>query len=184
MVRATGKMMRKLVRYGLLAIVLNALFAILIPYAEIAFYTARLASMPVPTVYHLPVDDVKAGSLRDSWHASRDGGRRRHEGIDIFAARGTPVRSTTEGIVLRIGQGGLGGRVIWILGPGGERHYYAHLDRVAGIFPGMRLEAGTLIGFVGNSGNAKGTPPHLHYGIYTASGPINPYPLFGSEAAQ
>jgi murein DD-endopeptidase MepM/ murein hydrolase activator NlpD len=64
-----------------------------------------------------------------------------------------------------------------VLGPGGQRHYYAHLDRFAGVFAGMRVQAGTLLGYVGNSGNAKGTPPHLHYGIYTASGAINPYPL-------
>lgn len=174
--------MHKLIRYGLLAVVFNAFLVILTPYVENAFYAARLASMSSPAVYHLPVAKVKIGSLRDSWHASRDGGQRRHEGIDIFAPHGTAVRSTTEGIVLRTGQGGLGGRVIWILGPGGERHYYAHLDRFAGIYPGMRLEAGAVIGYVGNSGNAKGTPPHLHYGVYTASGPVNPYPLFRSTA--
>lgn len=174
--------MRKLIRYGLLAVFLNALFAILIPYAQTTFYAARLASLPQPVIYHLPVDKVKTASLRDSWHAPRDGGRRRHEGIDIFAPRGTPVRSTTEGIVLRVGQAGLGGRVIWILGPGGQRHYYAHLDRFAGVHAGMRVEAGSLIGYVGNSGNAKGTPPHLHYGIYASGGAINPFPLLQPPA--
>lgn len=169
--------MSKWIRYGLLAIFLSIVIAVARPYAERAVYAMRLAAMPAPTVYRLPVDKVGPAALRDSWHAPRDGGRRRHEGIDIFAPRGTAVRAATEGIVLRIGHGGLGGRSVWVLGPGGQRHYYAHLDRFAGVFAGMRVQEGTLLGFVGNSGNAKGTPPHLHYGIYTVSGPINPYPL-------
>lgn len=174
--------MRVLIRYFFLAVFLSALFAIFAPYVENALYAMRLAAMPVPTVYLIPVDNVKVASLQDSWHAPRDGGRRRHEGIDIFAPRGTAVRSTTEGIVLRIEQTRLGGRVIWILGPGGQRHYYAHLDRFAGVFPGMRVDAGTIIGYVGNSGNAAGTPPHLHYGLYTTTGPINPHPLLRQVA--
>lgn len=174
--------MRKLVPYGLLAVFLNALLGILLPYAEDAFYAARLSTLPVPAVFHLPVDKVRTASLHDSWHAPRDGGRRPHEGIDIFAPRGTAVRSTTEGVVWRLGQGGLGGRAVWILGPGGQRHYYAHLDRFAGVYPGMRVEAGSLIGYVGNSGNAKGTPPHLHYGIYKRGGAINPFPFLQAPA--
>jgi murein DD-endopeptidase MepM/ murein hydrolase activator NlpD len=169
--------MRRMIHYGLLAIFINAVIAALGPYVERTIYAMRLAAMPSPAMYRLPVDDVRPAALSDSWHAPRDGGRRRHEGIDIFAPRGTAVRSATEGIVSRIGHAGLGGRAVWVLGPGGQRHYYAHLDRFAGVFAGMRVQAGTLLAYVGNSGNAKGTPPHLHYGIYTASGPINPYPL-------
>lgn len=175
--------MKRFLRCGLLAIVLNAVFAIAGPHAERAIYTLRLSAMPVPQAYHLPVDGIRPAALRDSWHASRDGGRRRHEGIDIFAPRGTVIRSTTEGMVLRTGHGGLGGRTVWITGPGGHKHYYAHMDRFAGLVPGMRIAAGTVIGYVGDSGNAKGTPPHLHYGIYSAAGPINPYPLLKPAAA-
>lgn len=56
-------------------------------------------------------------------------------------------------------------------------HYYAHMQQFADIEVGEWVEAGEVIGYVGDSGNAKGTPPHLHYGIYTRSGVVNPYPL-------
>lgn len=169
--------MKKLLHHGLLAILLNGLFAIVGPIVESAWYVMRLSAMPVPQHYFFPVEGVRAAALRDSWQAPRDGGRRTHEGIDIFAPRGTPIRATTEGVVLRTGQSRRGGNLVWILGPGGHRHYYAHLDRFAGLVPGQRIKAGCVIGYVGNSGNARGTPPHLHYGIYSASGPYNPYPL-------
>ena len=168
--------MRTLVRHLLLAVFLSGLIALVEPWVEMTIYTAQLASRPAPASLPIPVDRVRVNALRDSWHAARTAGRR-HEGVDIFAPKGTPVRSTTEGVVARIGNSRLGGLVVWVIGPGGHRHYYAHLDRVAGIHRGQRIEAGTLLGYVGNTGNARGTPPHLHYGIYTGRGPINPFPL-------
>jgi murein DD-endopeptidase MepM/ murein hydrolase activator NlpD len=129
-----------------------------------------------PATLPVPVDRIKSHDLRDTWGAPRSGGRR-HQGIDIFAPRGTPVRSATRGLVWRVGQNRLGGNVVWVLGPGGELHYYAHLDRVAGIAAGDIVERGGLLGYVGNTGNARNTPYHLHYGIYTLShGAINPFP--------
>ena len=80
------------------------------------------ASLPVP------VDGVRASTIRNTWGAPRDRDRR-HQGIDIFAKQGTPVRSTTEGLVVRIGQNSLGGNVVWVMGPGRQSHYYAHLSR-------------------------------------------------------
>ena len=71
----------------------------------------------------------------------------------------------------------MGGNVVSILGPGGVGHYYAHLQQFADIQPGDWVEVGSVLGYVGDSGNAKGTPPHVHYGIYTQSGAVNPYPL-------
>lgn len=150
---------------------------------RLALYSARLAAMPAPASLAMPVEGVRAASLRDSWHAPRDGGGRRHEGLDIFAPRGRPVRSATEGIVMRVGTNRLGGQVVWVMGPGGQRHYYAHLDRFAGVRAGQRVEAGTVLGYVGTTGNARGTPPHLHYGIYTVRGPISPYPLLMRNAS-
>ena len=150
---------------------------------RLVLYSARLAAMPAPDSLAMPVEGVLPGMLRDSWQAPRDGGRRRHEGLDIFAPRGRPVRAATEGIVLRVGTNPLGGQVVWVMGPGGQRHYYAHLDRFAGVRAGQRVEAGTVLGYVGTTGNARGTPPHLHYGIYTARGPISPYPLLMRHAA-
>jgi len=169
-----------LIRNLLAAIGLTALIALLEPYLEIALYSARLASLAAPAQLPIPVDGVRASALRDSWHAGRSGGRR-HEGVDIFAPHGTPVRATTEGVVARTGSNRLGGLVVWVLGPAGQRHYYAHLSRLADVFAGQRVTAGTLLGYVGNTGNARGTPPHLHYGIYTHRGAINPFPLLRGE---
>ena len=79
--------------------------------------------------------------------------------------------------------GGLGGRQVWVLGPARERHYYAHLDDWApGLQTGDVVQPGTLLGFVGTTGNAQGTPPHLHYGIYGADGALNPWPLVRAGA--
>lgn len=141
-----------------------------------AWYAARLMAMPRPVALPVPVAGVRPRALRDTWGGARSEGRK-HEGIDIFARRGTAVLSATEGIVTRVGTNRLGGRVVWVLGPGGQRHYYAHLDHYADVTAGMRIEAGRVLGYVGNTGNAAGTPPHLHYGIYEMGGAINPYPL-------
>lgn len=136
----------------------------------------RLSRLPPASEVLVPVAGVPRRSIADTWGAPRAGGRR-HEGTDIFAARGTPVRSATRGIVLRIGETGIGGRQAWVLGPGNERHYYAHLDEwVDGLHVGQVLQPGEPLGSVGDSGNARGTPPHLHYGIYGRSGALNPHP--------
>lgn len=163
-------------------VLLLSLLPLVEPVLRLAIYAARLASLPAPERLIFPVDTARPGGLRDSWHAARQGGRR-HEGIDIFAPHGTPVRATTEGIVARIGSNRLGGMVVWVIGPGGQRHYYAHLSRFADLRRGQRIAAGSVIGYVGNTGNARGTPPHLHYGIYVAGGAINPYPLLQKPAA-
>ncbi len=118
--------------------------------------------------------------LTDTWGAARSQGRS-HEGIDIFAPRGTPIQSTTQGIVSKVGNNNLGGRVVVVVGPGGAGHYYAHLEDYADISPNDWVNAGDIIGYVGDSGNAKGTPPHLHYGIYINGSAVNPYPLMQKE---
>ena len=106
------------------------------------------------------------------------GSDRSHAGVDIFAKRGTPVLSATRGIVVSVREGGLGGRQVWVLGPARERHYYAHLDDwQPGLAAGDVVEPGTPLGTVGTTGNARGTPPHLHYGVYGADGAYDPLPL-------
>ncbi|WP_137173891.1 M23 family metallopeptidase [Massilia sp. HP4] len=164
------------------AVVLVLGYGLLEPYIERALYTMRLAAMPKPLALPVPVEDVRQRALRDTWGGARSEGRK-HEGIDIFARRGTPVLSSTEGIVTNVGTNRLGGLVVWVLGPGGQRHYYAHLDSYSDVEAGMRIEAGRVLGYVGNTGNAKGTPPHLHYGIYDTDGAINPYPLLKADPA-
>lgn len=113
----------------------------------------------------MPVTEVRAVDVADTFGAPR-GGSRRHEGVDIFAPRHTIVLSTTEGIVASVGDNRLGGHAVWILGPGGQWHHYAHLESFGDIRVGQRVPARFPVGTVGDSGNAKGTPPHLRYGTY------------------
>lgn len=120
---------------------------------------------------------VSRGDANDigSWYGdSRDGGRRRHEGLDIFARRGTPVLAAADGVVRSTRNNRLGGNVIWLRDKFGQTHYYAHLDSQA-VRRGQQVQAGDTIGFVGNTGNARTTPPHLHFGLYS-SGSFDPYP--------
>ena len=173
--------MRLLLRSAVLAALLLGGYALLGPYLKQMLYAMRLAAMPVPAALPVPVRGVAPRALRDTWHGARSEGRK-HEGIDIFARRGTAVLAATEGIVLRVGTNRLGGQVVWVLGPGGQRHYYAHLDRYAEIDNGQRVRPGTILGYVGTTGNAAGTPPNLHYGIYEAGGAINPYPFLRPAA--
>lgn len=134
-----------------------------------------LLQQELPTENSLP-SPLPGQNLTDTWGAARSQGRT-HEGIDIFAERGTPVQSTTQGIVRKVGENTLGGRVVVVVGPGGAGHYYAHLEDYADITPNDWVNVGDVIGYVGDSGNAKGTPPHVHYGIYINGSAVNPYPL-------
>jgi peptidoglycan LD-endopeptidase LytH len=137
----------------------------------------RLLAAGEPAGLQIPVEGVRHTQLVDSWGYPRPGGRS-HRGIDIFAPRGRPIVSTTRGIVVTVGHNQLGGRVVRVFGPGGQWHYYAHLEKFGAVRPGDVIAAGTVIGYVGDSGNARGTPPHLHYGIYRfQGGALNPYPL-------
>jgi murein DD-endopeptidase MepM/ murein hydrolase activator NlpD len=141
----------------------------------------RLALEEPPTTLPLPIEGVPRAALRDTWGAPR-GADRKHKGIDIFAPKGTPVRTTTRGLVFRVGQNRLGGNVVWIFGPGRQMHYYAHLDRFGEFQPGDLVMPGDIVGYVGDSGNARGTPPHLHYGVYMpGAGAINPFPLLRQD---
>jgi murein DD-endopeptidase MepM/ murein hydrolase activator NlpD len=125
----------------------------------------------------VPVDGVPLGRIKDSWHAPRAGGRL-HEGQDIFAERGTIVYSATRGYVVRKGENELGGNTVFVLGAGGRNYYYAHLDSYApSLAVGDYVTPETVLGYVGTTGNAAGTPPHLHFGMYTSGGAINPLPL-------
>lgn len=137
----------------------------------------ELSRMDPPSALAMPVHGVPATRVADTFGAPR-GSDRRHEGVDIFASRGTPVLSATPGIVQSVREGGLGGRQVWVYGPAGQRHYYAHLDDwEPGLVEGDFVLAGTVLGVVGDTGNARGTPPHLHYGVYGAGGAIDPLPL-------
>jgi murein DD-endopeptidase MepM/ murein hydrolase activator NlpD len=121
-----------------------------------------------------PVQGMSLGAARSGFGAPRDGGRRDHHGIDIFAPRGTPVLASVDGVV-RVDTSDRGGQVIW-LAPLDRRQriYYAHLHDWA-VTDGASVQAGQVIGYVGNTGNARTTPPHLHFGVYDR-GPVDPHP--------
>jgi murein DD-endopeptidase MepM/ murein hydrolase activator NlpD len=121
-----------------------------------------------------PVHDHDTTAIRSRYGAARDAGRRRHEGLDIFAPRGTPVLAAGHGVIRSTRPNRLGGNVVWLRDELGRSHYYAHLERHV-VRQGQRVQAGDTIGFVGNSGNARTTPPHLHFGLY-ARGSFDPYP--------
>lgn len=137
----------------------------------------ELSRMPAPDALPVPVEGVAARRIADTFGAPR-GRDRTHAGVDIFAKRGTPVRSATRGVVVAVRDTGLGGRQVWVVGPARERYYYAHLDDWrAGLREGEVVARGDLLGYVGTTGNAAGTPPHLHWGIYGANGAYDPLPL-------
>lgn len=143
----------------------------------------ELSRMPPPDAVAMPVAGVRARQVADTFGAPR-GRDRTHQGVDIFATRGTDVVSATRGVVSSVREGGLGGRQVWVLGPAGQRHYYAHLDDwAAGLAAGDVVEEGHVLGSVGDTGNARGTPPHLHYGIYGDGGAIDPLPLLRAAAS-
>ena len=126
----------------------------------------------------MPVIGVQPFDLSDSWGDSRDGGRRKHRGIDIFATRGTAVVAVADGIVSYIGDQPKGGHCLWLSTDSGTSFYYAHLDRwAAGLYEGMEVQSGDLLGYVGNTGNAKYTPSHLHFAVNQNDEMVNPYPI-------
>jgi peptidoglycan LD-endopeptidase LytH len=113
-----------------------------------------------------PVFGASNKSIGSFYGASRDNGRRSHEGVDIFAPKGTPVVAPTDGYVSRVGVNPLGGKVVWMKDlKRGHSYYFAHLDSQM-VKPGMQVNQGHVLGLVGNTGNAKRTPAHLHFGIY------------------
>lgn len=127
-----------------------------------------------------PVSGAKA-RIGSFWGDSRDGGKRDHEGIDIFAPKRTPVVAIADGYISSVRDGGLGGKTV-SLKPVGTNYslYYAHLDEQL-VQPGQFVKKGAVLGLVGNTGNARTTPPHLHFGIYTSGGAVDPFPFVNKQ---
>lgn len=108
----------------------------------------------------------------NDWHAPRTG--HLHQGCDIFASTGTPCVAVVSGVA-STGEGKNAGLYIRLAGDDGNVYYYMHLDRFGQT---GRVAAGTVIGYVGDSGNAKGGPPHLHFEVHPGGGEaVNPYPI-------
>jgi hypothetical protein len=141
------------------------------------------------TVYPLTFPVAGPNSWTDTWGAPRSEGRT-HQGTDIFATKGTPVVAAASGRVVRIGEGERAGRYIVISHYDGWSSHYLHLDNdspgtddglggtpVAGIEVGVQVAAGDVIDFVGDSGNAESTSPHLHFELHRPGGvAVNPAP--------
>ncbi len=128
--------------------------------------------------FGFPVAGKSHKAILSYWGAERDGGSRSHQGVDIFAERGTPVIAVIEGSVSAAGNRGLGGKQVWLrTGFFGKSLYYAHLDSII-VKTGSKVKLGDTLGFVGNTGNARTTSPHLHFGIYeSGKGAIDPLPF-------
>ena len=121
-----------------------------------------------------PVKGKNSRSISSFFGDPRDGGTREHHGVDIFAPRHTPVLSPTDASVTRTGEGDRGGKYLWLYDSKRSMYmYFAHLE-TREVSRGDQVLAGQRIGTVGNSGNARYTPPHLHFGIYS-HGPIDPF---------
>ena len=134
--------------------------------------TIFVIGLLIPQDIQMPVEGGNQHSYNPEsfWHAGW-GSSVVHKGVDIFASRGTPVKSATPGIVLCTASMGKGGNFIIVLGPKWRIHYYAHLNEIktSAFSP---VSKNSVIGTVGNTGNAKKTPCHLHYSIAT----LIPYP--------
>ena len=121
----------------------------------------------IPQNMIIPVKDATDKSWADdSFWAYPWGTSITHKGIDIFANRGTKVIASTYGMVIYTYEGGKGGKSVMVLGPKWRFHYYAHLDAIQ-TFPLKPIKRGAVLGTVGDTGNALGKPPHLHYAITT-----------------
>ena len=150
---------------------------------KVLFYVhvARLYTETPESTISMPLKDVGKKQISDTWLAPR-GVDRLHEGQDIFAPRGTPIYSATRGYIYKAGEDNLGGHTVSVIGAGGRIYYYAHLDSYAPhIAEGDAVTTRTLLGYVGATGNAVGTPSHLHFGVYSTNGAINPLPLLSDR---
>jgi murein DD-endopeptidase MepM/ murein hydrolase activator NlpD len=148
--------------------------------SEAAVYASAISAAGLM----FPVVGRGLNAIGSVWGDPRDGGSRSHEGVDIFAPRGTPVVAVADGRITGVRHTTVGGRVVWLDDP--ERalsFYYAHLDRQL-VRDGQWVRAGDTLGTVGNTGNAVSTPPHLHFGVYRpGTVAVNPTPYLRGMSA-
>jgi murein DD-endopeptidase MepM/ murein hydrolase activator NlpD len=148
-----------------------------LPTRTAAAAPATPAATPGTTTY-LKVFPVSGEyTYFDDYGAPR--GQGTHQGIDIMADRGTPLVAVDDGVIAKMSrtETGLGGVYVWLKRADGVQYYYAHLHTIAqGLEVGSRISVGQVVGTVGNTGDARSAPPHLHFEIRNAWTPINPYP--------
>lgn len=137
-------------------------------------YTITVASGPTLAY---PIKAPGKNHTKSFWGAERDGGVRKHEGIDMFGERRTPIVAAAEGRITRVEETAVGGKVVWLkVRDKDYMLYYAHLDSQI-VRDGDYVEIGDTLGLMGNTGNARTSSPHLHFGVYTISGPVDPWPF-------
>lgn len=137
----------------------------------------EVEKFPIPILFGLSLPRIYSDFGDD-----RDGGSRQHEGQDLLAPRGTPIASPTDAVVTRTGNGSSSGITVTTRNPGGETFIYMHLDEIAeGIKSGTVLEPGDILGFVGDTGNAKGGVTHLHFEVREGRKALDPYPRLARE---
>ncbi|MEO5659950.1 MAG: M23 family metallopeptidase [Polaromonas sp.] len=144
-----------------------------------------------PPALLLPVQGIAASDLRDTFDDGRDGDQRGHEAIDILAPSGTPVLAVADGRIVKLFLSKPGGITIYQFDTTGQlAYYYAHLERYAeGLAEGQTIRRGSVIGYVGASGNASGDAPHLHFALFRLGPekqwwkgePINPFVSLGGR---
>jgi len=175
-----GRVHRAFITAALATFLMGNAAAIAIPHVS-----PRIQPLLPPPAGHdliIPVEGVATRELTDTWGAARSQGRH-HEGIDIMAHAGTPVRATAPGRIAKLFHSVRGGTTLYELDETGRTiFYYAHLSAyAAGVREGQEVEQGQLIAYVGSTGNA--TTPHLHFEIQRAAVPgqwwhgmaVNPY---------
>ena len=143
---------------------------------ELLLDAAYELSVTVDGALAFPVQGRTMSAVLSVFGDPREGGRRSHHGVDIFAPRNTPVLAVSDAVVSRVEVTNLGGKVVWLRdSERGQSIYYAHLEEQL-VSRGQRVRRGDPVGLVGNSGNARTTPPHLHFGIYRRRrGPVDPW---------
>lgn len=149
--------------------------------------TVTTGSLPSSRL-RVPIDGADIEAWKNGFDERRDGGQRGHEAIDILSPRNTPVHAVAAGTIAKIFESKAGGHTVYQLDAGGRLcYYYAHLERYAdGLHEGQAVAQGDVVGFVGTSGNAPPTTPHLHFAVFELNDQkrwwkgvaIDPYPLF------
>jgi peptidoglycan LD-endopeptidase LytH len=140
---------------------------------------------PELTIAASPIEGLKASELRDNFEEIHDG--HRHEAIDIIKPNGTPARAVVDGTIRKLFFSKAGGNTVYEFDDASVYcYYYAHLGHYAdGLYEGMPVSRGTVIGYVGSTGNASPATPHLHFAIYQLGPdkqwwkgtPVDPYPM-------
>jgi murein DD-endopeptidase MepM/ murein hydrolase activator NlpD len=162
----------------------NALYAVRLQSELLRGGRCQVMIRKVPAL-SFPVDGKGTSAIASGFGAPRDGGSRQHMGIDIFADRHTPVLSPARAYVHHVGNNSLGGRCIWLYDSQRSHYYYlAHLE-TWDVVEGTWVDEGEKVATVGNSGNARTTPPHLHFAIWSRRfGYEDPQPFLSGTRAE